>query len=101
MFQANRDTMARIRNCISALVAAKMMLDDTSIMAAYEESMKYDRAKELLDPEAMLDIAFLTQHRIHSSEQWQFFFFHIHTSIHILYNSGYGLMNLNSVIDSY
>lgn len=58
--------MARVKNCITALVASKMMLDDTSIMFAYEESLKYDNVKELLDPEAMLDIAFLAQHRINN-----------------------------------
>lgn len=56
--------MARLKNCIAALVASKVMLDDTSIMFAYEESLKYDNVKDLLDPEAMLDVAFLTQHRI-------------------------------------
>ena len=41
-----------------------MMLDDTSIMFAYEESLRYSDVKELLDTEAMLDVAFLTQHRL-------------------------------------
>lgn len=58
--------MARVKNCIAALAASKMMLDDTSIQTAYEESLKYGRAKELLDPEAMLDVAFLTQHRLNN-----------------------------------
>lgn len=62
--KSERETMARVKNCILALVASKMMLDDTSIMFAFEESLKYDNVKELLDPEAMLDVAFLTQHRI-------------------------------------
>lgn len=56
--------MARIKNCITALVSTKVMLDDSSIMFAYEESLKYETVKELLDPEAMFDIAFLAQHRI-------------------------------------
>ncbi|CAH0699207.1 unnamed protein product [Spodoptera exigua] len=64
--RSDRETMARVRNCIAALVASKMLLDDTSIMFAYEESLKYDNVKELLDPEAMLDVAFLTQHRINN-----------------------------------
>lgn len=58
--------MARLKNCIAALVASKMMLDDSSIMFAYEESLRYDDVKELLDPEVMLDVAFLTQHRLNS-----------------------------------
>ncbi|CAG9783170.1 unnamed protein product [Diatraea saccharalis] len=64
--RSDRETMARIKNCIAALVASKMMLDDTSIMFAYEESLKYESVKDLLDPEAMLDVAFLTQHRINN-----------------------------------
>ncbi|XP_053600741.1 exosome complex component RRP4 [Plodia interpunctella] len=64
--RSDREAMARVKNCIAALVASKMMLDDTSIMFAYEESLKYDAVKDLLDPEAMLDVAFLTQHRINN-----------------------------------
>lgn len=62
--RSDRDTMARLKNCITALVSSNVMLDDTSIMFAYEESLKYENVKELLDPEAMFDVAFLTQHRI-------------------------------------
>ncbi|XP_026484346.2 exosome complex component RRP4 [Vanessa tameamea] len=64
--KSDREIMARLKNCVAALVAAKMMLDDSSIMFAYEESLRYDDVKELLDPEVMLDIAFLTQHRLNS-----------------------------------
>ncbi|CAB3236905.1 unnamed protein product [Arctia plantaginis] len=64
--RSDRETMARVKNCIAALVASKLMLDDTSIMFAYEESLKYDDVKDLLDPEAMLDVAFLTEHRINN-----------------------------------
>lgn len=62
--RSDREIIARVKNCISALVASKMMLDDTSIMFAFEQSLKYDNVKELLDPEAMLDVAFLTQHML-------------------------------------
>ncbi|XP_052747501.1 exosome complex component RRP4 [Bicyclus anynana] len=62
----DRETLARLKNCIAALVASKMMLDDSSIMFAYEESLKYEDVKELLDPEAMLDVAFMTQHRLNN-----------------------------------
>ena len=62
--KSDRETMARVKNCIAALVASKIMLDDTSIMFAYEQSLKYESVRELLDPEVMLDIAFLTQTRI-------------------------------------
>ncbi|XP_072935088.1 exosome complex component RRP4 [Epargyreus clarus] len=63
---SDRESIARVKNCISALVASKMMLDDTSITFAFEESMKYDSVKDLLDPEAMLDVAFMTQHRMNN-----------------------------------
>ncbi|GBP87264.1 Exosome complex component RRP4 [Eumeta japonica] len=63
----DRERMARIKNCIHALVASKMMLDDASIIYAYEESLKYEAPKDLLNPEAMLDIAFLTLHRLNST----------------------------------
>ncbi|CAH0722353.1 unnamed protein product, partial [Brenthis ino] len=62
--RSDREIIARLKNCIAALVTSKMMLDDSSIMFAYEESLRYDDVKELLDPEAMLDVAFLTQHRL-------------------------------------
>lgn len=40
-----------------------MLLYDTSILYAFEESMKYQVA-ELLVPEAMVDVALLTQQRL-------------------------------------
>ncbi|GJQ86332.1 hypothetical protein Trydic_g9028 [Trypoxylus dichotomus] len=58
-----RETIARLRNCIQALAQCKMMLYDTSILYAYEESLKYD-VKELLIPEAIVDLGILTQERI-------------------------------------
>ncbi|XP_049887594.1 exosome complex component RRP4 [Pectinophora gossypiella] len=64
--RSDREIMARVKNCIAALVASKMMLDDTSINFAYEESLKYDQVKDLLDPEAMLDVALQTQDRINN-----------------------------------
>ncbi|XP_019865187.1 exosome complex component RRP4 [Aethina tumida] len=58
-----RETIARLRNCILALTQSKMLLYDTSILYAFEESMKYQVA-ELLVPEAMVDVALLTQQRL-------------------------------------
>ncbi|XP_057666381.1 exosome complex component RRP4 [Diorhabda carinulata] len=58
-----RETIARLRNCILALTQSKMMLYDTSILYAYEESLKYS-VVELLVPEAMADVAILTQQRL-------------------------------------
>lgn len=43
------------------------MLYDTSIMFAYEESLKYP-IDQLIIPEAMVDIALVTQHRLIEAE---------------------------------
>lgn len=59
--------IARTRNCILALAQGKIMLYDTSIMYAYEESLKYE-VKELLVQEAMFDVAILTQQRLIMAE---------------------------------
>ncbi|XP_047514399.1 exosome complex component RRP4 isoform X1 [Pieris napi] len=64
-----RKAIARMKNCIAALASSKMMLDDNSLRYAYEESFKYLNVKDLLDPEAMLDVAFLTQHRINDYDE--------------------------------
>lgn len=61
--KADREVIARLRNCILALAKCKMILFDTSILYAYEESMKYE-VHELLNQEAILDVAMLTQHRL-------------------------------------
>ncbi|XP_044748400.1 exosome complex component RRP4 [Coccinella septempunctata] len=58
-----RIIMTRVRQCILALAQSKIMLYDTSILFAYEESMKYS-ISQLIIPEAMVDIALLTQHRL-------------------------------------
>ncbi|KAL1401662.1 hypothetical protein pipiens_006445 [Culex pipiens pipiens] len=63
----DREVISRLRNCILALSHCKMLLYDTSILYAYEESLKYD-VHELLHQEAMFDIAFLTQHKLRLQE---------------------------------
>ncbi|VVC90936.1 unnamed protein product [Leptidea sinapis] len=55
--EVEKDNNPEMENCISALTASKMMLDDTSIIFAYEESFKYDKIKDILEPEAMVDVA--------------------------------------------
>lgn len=62
-----RETIARLRNCILALAQSKMLLYDTSILYAFEESLKYEIA-DLLIPEAMVDVTILTQERLHMAE---------------------------------
>ncbi|XP_049857816.1 exosome complex component RRP4 isoform X2 [Schistocerca gregaria] len=61
--RADREVIARLRNCILALANSKMMLYDTSIQYAFDESMKY-KVAELLQPEPMKDVAVLTRHRL-------------------------------------
>lgn len=66
--KADREVIARLRNCILVLSNCKMMLYDTSILYAYEESSKYE-VHELLTQEAIFDVAFLTQHRLRLQEE--------------------------------
>ncbi|KAF5285572.1 hypothetical protein FQA39_LY16584 [Lamprigera yunnana] len=65
--RSDRETIGRLRNCILALAQSKIMLYNTSILYAYEESLKYN-VSDLLVPEAMVDLAILTQHRLNLSE---------------------------------
>ncbi|XP_063229426.1 exosome complex component RRP4 isoform X2 [Bacillus rossius redtenbacheri] len=62
-----RASIARLRNCILALAHYKLMLHDSSIQYAYEESQKYSE-HELLYPEPMFDLALLTQARLYQME---------------------------------
>lgn len=59
----NREVCARLRNCVLILAQCNMLLSDTSVTYAYEESMKY-RVSELLEPEAMIDVSLLTHQRV-------------------------------------
>lgn len=65
--RTDREVIARLRNVILSLAHCKMMLHDTSILYAFEESAKYE-VHELLTQEAMFDVAFLTQHRLNAME---------------------------------
>lgn len=65
--RGERETIARIRNCILALAQSKMMLYDSSILYAFEESLKY-AVVDLLTPEVMVDVAILTQQRLNIAE---------------------------------
>ncbi|CAH1131942.1 unnamed protein product [Ceutorhynchus assimilis] len=66
-----REAMARVRNCILALAQSYMMLFNTSVVVAYEESLKY-AVHELLLPEVMIDVALLTQQRMNMMEDYEF-----------------------------
>lgn len=66
--RADREVITRLMNCILALAACNMILFDTSIWYAYQESMKYE-TQELLTQEAIFDVAFLTQHKLRQSDE--------------------------------
>lgn len=65
--EADREVVARLRNCVLALARHRMMLHDTSIMTAYEESQKYD-VKELLQLETMKDLSEAARQRLKMEE---------------------------------
>ncbi|EDV36657.1 uncharacterized protein Dana_GF11836 [Drosophila ananassae] len=64
----DREVIARLRNCVLALAKCKLMIYDTSIQYAYEESLKYE-AHELLQQNAIYDIGEQTQSRLRDSDE--------------------------------
>lgn len=56
-----REAIARMQCCINALAESRMMVYDTSLVAAFEVASKFS-VKELLKPEVKLEIVMLTQH---------------------------------------
>jgi exosome complex component RRP4 len=61
--KSDRETIVRIKNCILALSSCFVMIYDTSIMLAYEESLKYE-VKELLNQEIMHEVGFNAKQRL-------------------------------------
>lgn len=61
--QENREVCARLCNCILILAQCNMLLSDTSVTYAYEESMKYS-VSNLLEPEVAIDVSLLTHQRL-------------------------------------
>lgn len=61
--EGERETIARLRNVVLSLAENYTMLWDTSIMYAWEASTKYS-IPELLNQDAMRDVAHLTQQRL-------------------------------------
>lgn len=59
----DREGIVRIKNCILSLSSCYVMIYDTSIMLAYEESLKYD-VKELLNQEIMYEVGFNAKQRL-------------------------------------
>lgn len=61
--KSDREAIVRIKNCIIALSSCYVMIYDTSIILAYEESLKYE-VKELLNKEIMFEVGFNTKQRL-------------------------------------
>lgn len=53
--KSDREVIARLNNCISALANHGVLLYDTSVTFAYEASLKYD-VKELLKPDVQIEL---------------------------------------------
>ncbi|XP_075440681.1 exosome complex component RRP4 [Ascaphus truei] len=64
---SDREVISRLRNCILALSAQKMLLYDTSILYCYEASMPH-LIKDLLKIEVMEDIVMETRQRLVEQE---------------------------------
>ncbi|XP_074653966.1 exosome complex component RRP4-like [Tubulanus polymorphus] len=61
--RVDREVMARLRNCILALAANRMMLFDTIILYTYEASLAFP-SKDLLKPELQDEIVDLARQRL-------------------------------------
>lgn len=61
--KSDREGIVRIKNCILALSSCYVMIYDTSIMLAYEESLKFE-IKELLNQEIMHEVGFNAKQRL-------------------------------------
>lgn len=61
--KSDRETIVRIKNCISGLATCYTMIYDTSVMLAYEESLKYE-AKDLLNDDIIYEIGLATKQKL-------------------------------------
>ncbi|XP_077593852.1 exosome complex component RRP4 [Stigmatopora nigra] len=64
---SDREVISRLRNCLLALAAHKVLLFDTSVVYCYESSLQH-QVKDILKPEVMEEIALLTQHKLIEQE---------------------------------
>ncbi|KAL4609407.1 exosome complex component RRP4 [Arapaima gigas] len=60
---ADREVISRLRNCILALTAHKVLLYDTSVLYCYESSRPH-KIKNILKPEIMEEIVMETRQRL-------------------------------------
>lgn len=59
----DREVISRLRNCLLALSAYKVLLYDTSVLYCYESSVHH-QVKDILKPEVMEEIVMLTQQKL-------------------------------------
>ncbi|XP_041098619.1 exosome complex component RRP4 [Polyodon spathula] len=64
---SDREVISRLRNCILALSAHKMLLYDTSVLYCYESSLAH-QIKDILKPEVMEEIIMETRQRLVEQE---------------------------------
>ncbi|TNM91996.1 exosome complex component RRP4 [Takifugu flavidus] len=60
---SDREVISRLRNCIMALAAHKVLLYDTSVLYCFESSLQH-QVKDILKPEVMEEIVMLTQQKL-------------------------------------
>ncbi|KAL2100428.1 hypothetical protein ACEWY4_004822 [Coilia grayii] len=64
---SDREVISRLRNCILALAAHKVMLFDTSVLYCYESSLSH-QIKDILKPEVTEEVVLQTRHRLADQE---------------------------------
>ncbi|XP_063067321.1 exosome complex component RRP4 [Engraulis encrasicolus] len=64
---SDREVISRLRNCILALAAHKVLLFDTSVLYCYESSLSH-QIKDILKPEVTEEVVLLTRHRLADQE---------------------------------
>uniref|UniRef100_A0A3P9J0C0 Exosome component 2 n=1 Tax=Oryzias latipes TaxID=8090 RepID=A0A3P9J0C0_ORYLA len=64
---SDREVISRLRNCLLALAAHKVLLYDTSVLYCYESSLQHS-VKDILKPEVMEEIVMLTQQKLLEQE---------------------------------
>uniref|UniRef100_A0A8B9J6M3 Exosome complex component RRP4 n=1 Tax=Astyanax mexicanus TaxID=7994 RepID=A0A8B9J6M3_ASTMX len=64
---SDREVISRLRNCLLALAAHKVLLYDTSVLYCYESSLSH-QIKDILKPETMDEIVMETRQRLLDQE---------------------------------
>lgn len=64
---SDREVISRLRNCLLALAAHKVLLYDTSVLYCYESSLSH-QIKDILKPETMDEIVMETRQRLLEQE---------------------------------